>query len=78
MDYSARATTKDAARIRRRRSCTPPRLSSTPPYELEKWSGRLDSNQRPPCAQVPRPAIVRGFVQQAKLRVINLQVDLAL
>jgi hypothetical protein len=29
MDYSARAVTKDAARFRRRRSCTPPRLSST-------------------------------------------------
>jgi len=31
MDYSAKATTKDAACSRRRRSCTPPRFSSTPP-----------------------------------------------
>jgi transposase len=31
MDFSASAATKDAARIRRRRSCTPPRFSSTPP-----------------------------------------------
>jgi hypothetical protein len=29
MDHSASATTKDAARIWRRRSCTPPRFSST-------------------------------------------------
>jgi len=31
MDYSASATTKDAARNWRRRSCTPPRFSSTLP-----------------------------------------------
>jgi hypothetical protein len=29
MDFSARVATKDAARSRRRRSCTPPRASST-------------------------------------------------
>jgi len=34
MDFSARATTKDAARSRRRRSCTPPRSSSTLPHQL--------------------------------------------
>ena len=31
MDFSARVTTKDATRTWRRRSCTPPRFSSTPP-----------------------------------------------
>src|SRR5216684_3295129 len=31
MDFSARVATKDAARSRRRRSCTPPRASSTLP-----------------------------------------------
>jgi hypothetical protein len=31
MDFSASATTKDAARTWRRRSCTPPRFSSTLP-----------------------------------------------
>ena len=29
MDHSASAGTKDLARLRRRRSCTPPRFSST-------------------------------------------------
>jgi hypothetical protein len=31
MDHSASAGTKDLARIRRRRPCTPPRFSSTLP-----------------------------------------------
>ena len=31
MDFSARPATKDAGRYRRRRSCTPPRFSSTLP-----------------------------------------------
>jgi len=31
MDFSASAATKDAARTWRRRSCTPPRFSSTLP-----------------------------------------------
>jgi hypothetical protein len=32
MDFSASAATKDAARLRRRRFCTPPRFFSTLPY----------------------------------------------
>jgi hypothetical protein len=39
MDHSASAATKDAARNRRRRSCTPPRFSSTlPQLPLEKYA----------------------------------------
>lgn len=34
MDFSASAATKDAARIRRRRFCTPPRFFSTLPDKL--------------------------------------------
>jgi hypothetical protein len=34
MDFSASAATKDAARLRRRRFCTPPRFYST----LPQWS----------------------------------------
>ena len=34
MDFSASAATKDAARLRRRRSCTPPRFFSTLPHRL--------------------------------------------
>jgi hypothetical protein len=34
MDFSASAATKDAARIRRRRLCTPPRFFSTLPHRL--------------------------------------------
>ena len=34
MGFSARATTKGAARTRRRRPCTPPRSSSTLPAPL--------------------------------------------
>ena len=32
MDFSASAATKDAARLRRRRFCTPPRFFSTLPH----------------------------------------------
>jgi hypothetical protein len=37
MDFSASAATKDAARLRRRRFCTPPRFFSTLPnrYRIE-------------------------------------------
>ena len=42
MDFSARATTKDAARLRRRRSCTPPRFSSTLPHTLI-WNLRCNT-----------------------------------
>jgi hypothetical protein len=34
MDFSASAATKDAARTWRRRSCTPPRSSSTLPVSI--------------------------------------------
>jgi hypothetical protein len=48
MDFSASAATKDAARLRRRRFCTPPRFFSTLP-------DRLDQHQRfPPPG--PEPA----------------------
>ena len=39
MDLSASAATKDAARIWRRRSCTPPRFSSTLPDKMTSFSG---------------------------------------
>ena len=34
MDFSASAATKDAARLRRRRFCTPPRFFSTLPDRI--------------------------------------------
>ena len=34
MDFSASAATKDAARLRRRRFCTPPRFFSTLPDSI--------------------------------------------
>ena len=37
MDFSARPATKDAGRYRRRRSCTPPRFSSTLPPRRVFW-----------------------------------------
>jgi hypothetical protein len=40
MDFSASAATKDAARNWRRRSCTPPRPSSTPPLSSAAISTR--------------------------------------
>ena len=49
MDFSARATTKDAARSRRRRSCTPPRSSSTLPDEFtvdESWLAPASARDR--------------------------------
>ena len=36
MDFSASAATKDAARLRRRRFCTPPRFFSTLPYRIRQ------------------------------------------
>src|SRR5712692_10550195 len=36
MDFSAKATTKGVACVRRRRSCTPPRFSSTLPA-IRRW-----------------------------------------
>lgn len=42
MDFSASAATKDAARLRRRRFCTPPRFFSTLPNRIlanaRSWS----------------------------------------
>ena len=43
MDFSARAAAKDAARSRRRRSCTPPRPSSTLPVTPWKFSVEGDA-----------------------------------
>src|SRR5712692_10693088 len=40
MDFSARAATKDVARSRRRRSCTPPRSASTLP--VTPWKFRVE------------------------------------
>src|SRR6266511_2338272 len=62
MDFSARATTKDAARSRRRRSCTPPRSSSTLPvtpweFSVEGESGS-ESDER--IGAGPRWASDRG------------------
>ena len=39
MDFSASAATKDAARLRRRRSCTPPRFFSTLPHFIDVVRG---------------------------------------
>src|SRR6266849_4118598 len=44
MDFSASAATKDAARTWRRRSCTPPRFSSTLPDRLKRRIGRLSGD----------------------------------
>ena len=44
MDHSASAATKDAARNRHRRSCTPPRFSSTLPRAIrasQAWAGQV-------------------------------------
>ena len=54
MDFSARATTKDAARSRRRRSCTPPRSSST----LPPWA-RIYC--RTPAVRIARLTTVASF-----------------
>ena len=39
MDFSASAATKDAARLRRRRFCTPPRFFSTLPHSAAVGQG---------------------------------------
>jgi hypothetical protein len=40
MDFSASAATKDAARLRRRRFCTPPRFFSTLPHTFAAVASR--------------------------------------
>ena len=46
MDFSARPATKDAGRYRRRRSCAPPRFSSTLPQEsIGSHAGILDTSE---------------------------------
>jgi hypothetical protein len=47
MDFSARATTKDVASGRRRRSCTPPRFSSTLPRRKAYRPGRRSQPTTP-------------------------------
>jgi hypothetical protein len=49
MDFSASAATKDAARLRRRRFCTPPRFFSTLPHRLNrsKQAGNWSRNEPP-------------------------------
>jgi len=49
MDHSARMTTKDVVRSRRRRSCTRPRSSSTlpgRPFEFNVEGGGVMSHER--------------------------------
>lgn len=45
MDHSASAATKDAARFWRRRSCTPPRFSSTLPLTEDYEPVAIDDIQ---------------------------------
>ena len=59
MDFSASAATKDAARTWRRRSCTPPRFSSTLPDRLGRH--RLDINARDCLCPRGRTCIPRRF-----------------
>ena len=46
MDFSASAATKDAARLRRRRFCTPPRFFSTLPHR-PAWLSSVGAVQAP-------------------------------
>jgi hypothetical protein len=62
--------------------------ASTQSASLSGDGARISGIQRPefpeptgfepatPCAQVPHPTIIRGFVRQAKLQVVNFQLDL--
>ena len=52
MDFSASAATKDAARLRRRRFCTPPRFFSTLPHTADGRS--------------PGPGVRRLYRSQAR------------
>ena len=71
MDFSASAATKDAARLRRRRFCTPPRFFSTLPHTVARaelnhvrWSptvGTWSSSQPRPDDEFEthRPDVLR-------------------
>ena len=59
MDFSASVATKDAARLRRRRSCTPPRFFSTLPHTLVVAAIR-EHVESSVVRRVARPAMKRS------------------
>jgi hypothetical protein len=70
MDFSASAATKDAARLRRRRFCTPPRFFSTLPHRI--FASRPDSPVRlkPPALPLEtfhRQAVASNLEQPRRL-----------
>src|SRR5438876_10426879 len=90
MDHSASAATKDAERIRRRRSCTLPRFSSTPPGASERSvlrASRMNgqsSNLAVPlvapkrnyyAASVPPAAAIYQLAKGPTLRAIMLKIS---
>jgi hypothetical protein len=55
MDFSASAATKDAARLRRRRFCTPPRFFSTLPHTLARLNPAVRTAVGRDQPRLPRP-----------------------
>jgi hypothetical protein len=64
MDHSASAATKDVARTWRRRSCTPPRYSSTLPALVEKLARLARTRLAEECHKL-EPAEGRRLADEA-------------
>src|SRR6266700_1750428 len=75
MDFSARATTKDAARRRCRRSCTPPRSSSTLPVSRARQDRRamsaLEQALGGSAIEVVAKATRRRFTVEYKRKIVR-------
>ena len=79
MDFSARAATKDAARSRRRRSCTPPRASSTLPRAGEQlgYIGRNVATMLAPYMDTcrhPLEAVVTELTTDISTQIVGAAV----
>ena len=60
MDFSASAATKDAARLRRRRFCTPPRFFSTLPHRRAVDAEGGCPPRRLPCGRSSCPDCLKN------------------
>src|SRR4030088_388211 len=69
MDFSASAATKDAARLRRRRFCTPPRFFSTLPHRVFQSDG-IEIVRTPFCAPQAN-GVAERFVRTVRAECLD-------
>jgi hypothetical protein len=71
MDHAASAGTKDLARLRRRRSCTPPRFSSTLLALAKPANGR----ERTKADDRIRKREIVGVARLARKKPVSIEVS---